>query len=298
MRAGPVIPPTEGIWAQAVREVGGVNGAAAPVVRQPGDYHVHTSYSDGSGSVEECVERAVALGLREIGIADHLSGGQPTPWNWASMPVARLDDYVREVREAAARHRDITVLLGVEADYVAVHEAEITEILSAYPFQYVVGAVHMLDGFVFDNPATRDDPRWSDPDALFSANYRAIRAAAEFGHFDIIAHLDYIGLWGHRGGPGVDREIDAALRAMAASGCAIELNTDRFSDPAGVMYPLPTTLRRARTLGVPLVISSDAHAAEHVGRIWDEAIALAREAGYRETLRVSDRAAVPLPDPA
>ena len=48
------------------------------------------------------------------------------------------------------------------------------------------------------------------------------------------------------------------------------------------MYPCPETLRRARALGVPLVISSDAHAAGHVGRIWDEAIALARTAGYRE----------------
>jgi histidinol-phosphatase (PHP family) len=283
------------VLAQAVGEMGAVNGAAAPVVRQPGDYHVHTSYSDGSGSVEECVERALALSLPEIGIADHLSGGQPTPWNWACMPVARLDDYVREVREAATRHRDVTVLLGVEADYVAEHEAEIAEILSAYPFQYVVGAVHMLDGFVFDNPATRDDPRWSDPDALFAANYRAIRGAAEFGRFDVIAHLDYIGLWGHKAGPGVNAELDAALDAMAAHGCAIELNTDRISDPAGVMYPSVAILRRAYARGIRLVISSDAHHPEHVGRLWDEGLATAREAGYCETLRLSDKALVPLP---
>ncbi|HUK76833.1 MAG TPA: histidinol-phosphatase HisJ family protein [Thermoleophilia bacterium] len=264
----------------------------------PGDYHVHTTYSDGEGSVEECVAHAVALGLPEIGIADHLAGVEATPWDSATIPHSRLPDYVDEVLDVAARHSDITVLLGVEADYVAEHEAALASVLTAYPFQYVIGGIHVVDGMAFDDPDNRTDARWSDPDGLFAAYYRAARRAAELGRFDIIAHLDYIGLWGHRCGPGVDREIDAALRAMAASGCAIELNTDRFSDPAGVMYPLPTTLRRARTLGVPLVISSDAHAAEHVGRIWDEAIALAREAGYRETLRVSDRAAVPLPDPA
>jgi hypothetical protein len=44
-----------------------------------------------------------------------------------------------------------------------------------------------------------------------------------------------------------------------------------------------------------LVISSDAHAAQHVGRLWDEGIATARDAGYRETLRLSDRTLVPLP---
>jgi len=261
----------------------------------PGDYHVHTTYSDGEAGVAECVARAVALGLPEIGIADHLAGVEATPWDSATMPHARLGEYVAEVRETAARHSDITVLLGVEADYVAEHEAELAAILAAYPFQYVIGGIHVVDGFAFDDPGSRHDARWSDPDALFAAYYRAARRAADYGRFDVIAHLDYIGLWGHRAGPAVDREIDAALEAMAAAGCAIELNTDRFSDPAAVMYPTPATLRRAQRLGIPLVISSDAHEAEHVGRVWHEAIALAVTAGYRETLRISDRAAVPLP---
>ncbi len=261
----------------------------------PGDYHVHTTYSDGSGSVEECVQRAVALGLPEVGIADHLSGVEHGAWDAASIPFERLDDYVEEVRAVAARHDDINVLLGVEADYVTEHEAGFSELLPAYPFDYVVGGIHVLGGFDFDDPAKRGDPRWSDPDALFVAYYESARRAAEFGRFAFIAHLDYIGLWGHKPGPGVDARIDAALDAMAASGTAIELNTDRVSDPAGVMYPSPDTLRRACGRGIPLVVSSDAHAAEHVGRLWGEAIATAREAGYRETLRLSDRTLVPLP---
>ncbi len=123
-----------------------------------------------------------------------------------------------------------------------------------------------------------------------------MRRAAEYGRFDVLAHLDYIGLWGHRPGPAALRELDAALDALAASGGALELNTDRISDPAGVMYPSPAILRAARDRGIPLVIDSDAHEAGHVGRLLDEAIALARESGYRETLRLSDRALVPLAD--
>jgi histidinol-phosphatase (PHP family) len=261
----------------------------------PGDYHVHTTYSDGGGSVEACVAHAVRLGLPEIGIADHLSGVEHTAWDAASIRFDRLEEYVNEVLAVAAGHDDIRVLLGVEADFVTEHEAGFAELLSGYPFDYVVGGVHVLGGFDFDDPAKRGDPRWSDPDALFVAYYEAVRRAAEFGRFAFIAHLDYIGLWGHRPGPAVDAGIDAALDAMAASGTAIELNTDRVSDPVGVMYPSPDTLRRAGDRGIPLVVSSDAHAAEHVGRLWDEAIALARQAGYRKTLRLSDRALVPLP---
>lgn len=266
-----------------------------PTRALPGDYHVHTTYSDGTGSVEECVRRAVALGLPEIGIADHLSGVRHEDWDAAAIPFERLDEYVADVRAVAARHSDIRVLLGAEADYVSEHEAGFAGLLPAYPFDYVVGGIHVLDGFDFDDPAKRDDPRWSDPDALFLAYYEAARRAAESGRFAFIAHLDYIGLWGHKPAPGVDATIAAALDAMAVSGTAIELNTDRVSDPAGVMYPFPDTLRRACARGIPLVVSSDAHAPEHVGRLWDEAVAMARGAGYRESLRLSDRALVPLP---
>ena len=238
----------------------------------PGDYHVHTTFSDGTGSVADCIEQAISVGLTEMGIADHVSPAQPSPWVMPTIPYARLDDYVAEVRDVASRYDEITVLLGIEADYAPQHESQLRALLDAWPFDYVIGGVHAVDGFDFDDPTTRHDPRWSDADALFAAYYRTVRQAAQFGGFDIIAHLDYIGLWGHTPSPAVSEAIDAALDAIAASGAAIELNTDRFSDPAGVMYPSDDLLRAAAGRDMPLVISSDAHAAEHVGQLWDEAL--------------------------
>ncbi len=260
----------------------------------PGDYHVHTTFSDGTGSVAECIERAISVGLTEIGIADHVSAVQPSVWEIPSIPLAKLERYVAEVREAASRYDEITVLLGVEADYVPEHETQLRALLDGWPFDYVIGGVHGVDGFDFDDPARRRDPRWSDSDALFAAYYETVRRAAEFGGFDIIAHLDYIGLWGHTPGPAVGDSIDAALDAIAASGAAIELNTDRFSDPAGVMYPSDELLSAVGGRGTALVISSDAHAAEHVGQLWDEAMERAVRAGFCGALRLSDRTLVPL----
>ena len=260
----------------------------------PGDYHVHTTFSDGTGSVAACIEQAISVGLTEIGIADHLSAVQPSVWEIPSIPLAKLECYVAEVREAASRYDEITVLLGVEADYVPEHETQLRALLDGWPFDYVIGGVHGVDGFDFDDPTQRHDPRWSDSDALFATYYETVRRAAQFGGFDIIAHLDYIGLWGHTPGAGVDDSIGAALDAIAASGAAIELNTDRFSDPAGVMYPSDELLRALGDRGSPLVISSDAHAAEHVGQLWDEAMERAVRAGFCGALRLSDRTLVPL----
>lgn len=267
-------------------------GSAGGVL--PGDYHVHTAWSDGTGSVEDVVRRAAELGLPEIAVAEHFTADPGPGEDWWLRPE-QLGDYVADVRAAAARHHDVRVLLGIEAEYIAGEEAELERHLSAWPFEVVVLGIHVVDGFAFDDPGLRKDQRWDDPDGLLAAYYRTARRAAEWGRFDILAHLDYIGLWGHRPGPAALPEIEAALDALAASGAAIELNSDRFSDPAAVMYPSVEILRSARARGIPLTIDSDAHEPGHVGRAWDEAIALARAAGYRQTLRLSDRALVPLP---
>jgi histidinol-phosphatase (PHP family) len=268
-------------------------GQGSPV--PPGDYHVHTAWSDGTGTVEDVVCRAAELGLPEIAIAEHFTPRPGADEDWWLRPE-QLGDYVADVRAAAARHTDIRVLTGVEAEYVDGQEAELERVLSAWPFEVVVLGIHVADGFTFDDPALRADPRWDDHDALLAAYYRTARRAAEWGRFDILAHFDYIGLWGHRPGPAVLPEIQAALDALAASGAAIELNTDRFSDPAGVMYPSVEILRAAHARGIPLTIDSDAHEIGDVGRAWDEAIVHARAAGYRQTLRLSDRELVPLPE--
>lgn len=261
----------------------------------PGDYHVHTTFSDGIGSVAECIEHAIAVGLPEIGIADHVSPEQPSPWEMPTIPLTQLERYVAEVRDTASRYDEITVLLGIEADYAPEHEVQLRALLDAWPFDYVIGGVHTVDGFDFDDPARRRDPRWLDANALFSAYYGTVRQAAEFGGFDVIAHLDYIGLWGHTPGPAVGEVIASSLDAIATSGAAIELNTDRISEPAGVMYPSDELLHAAGDHGIPLVISSDAHAAEHVGQLWEEAMERAVRAGFRRALRLSDRTLVPLP---
>ncbi len=145
---------------------------------RPGDYHTHTTYSDGTGSVAECIERAITLGLSEIGISDHISAVQPSPWRMPTIPFTQVERYVAEVREAAGRYDEITVLVGIEADYAPQYEGQLRAVLDAWPFDYVIGGVHAVDGFDFDEPAMRGDARWADPDALFAAYYDTVRRAA------------------------------------------------------------------------------------------------------------------------
>jgi histidinol-phosphatase (PHP family) len=261
----------------------------------PGDCHVHTRFSDGGGEPAQCVERALALGLPEIGFADHLTPsalGAEGDW---SIRHESLDEYVGAVRAAAARYPEITVLLGVEADYVPEAEDELAGLLGAYPFDYVIGGLHYVDGFAFDEPSNRDDGRWADGATLYERYYELLGRAASTGLFDILAHLDYIVLWGHPLRAGVSAAEDEALRAIAAAGAAIEVNTTGTLDPAGRMYPAPGLLARACRMNIPLVFGSDAHEVDQVGWSFDEGVALARRAGYGSSLRLSSGTQEPLP---
>jgi len=263
-------------------------------VPPPGDYHVHTRFSDGEGEPAQCVERALALGLPEIGITDHLTPsclGAEGDW---SIGHERLGEYVDAVRDAAARYPEITVLLGVEADYVPGAEDELAELLGAHPFDYVIGGLHFVDGFPFDEPALREDARWDDAASLYRRYYALVGCAAASGLFDVVAHLDYVMLWGRRADADIATAENAALAALAAHGVAVEVNTTGTLEPAGLMHPAPDLLERACRLGIPVVFGSDAHKVEQVGWQFDAAVALARQAGYRTSLELSSGSQKPL----
>ena len=70
-------------------------GMSAPVT-PPGDYHVHTEWSDGLGTVEEVVRRAAELGLPEIAVTEHFTPSPGADEDWWLRPE-ELGAYVADV---------------------------------------------------------------------------------------------------------------------------------------------------------------------------------------------------------
>ncbi|OYV05983.1 MAG: histidinol phosphate phosphatase, partial [Verrucomicrobiales bacterium VVV1] len=87
----------------------------------------------------------------------------------------------------------------------------------------------------------------------------------------------------------LDRFYEPAIDAIAASGCAIELNTAGWHKPCAEAYPAPRFLELACSAGIPLVISSDSHHPSEVARDFPKAIEWAKAAGFRETLLFAGR---------
>lgn len=258
------------------------------------DYHIHTALcGHADGEPREYVERAIALGMTEMGFADHLPLSMYEQPGYA-MRREDVDEYVTMVQALAREYApQIRILLGAEVDYFEQSVDKDTALLAEYPFDYAIGSVHFLrDGFAFDHPGNSERFGRFGVDSVYRASYELVAKAAATGLFRIIGHLDLAKKHGHRPDDveGVAAAATAALSAIRAAGAAIELNTAGWRKPVGEAYPAPDLLSEAAALGIPLTFGSDAHHPADVGAEFSRASKLAQESGYAGVLRLSSGA--------
>ena len=76
-------------------------------------YHTHTTFSDGTGSMEEMVQSAIRLGMPCIGFSDH----SDSPYQDYCMRQADYPAYLAELTRMQEKYGDqITILKGIELD--------------------------------------------------------------------------------------------------------------------------------------------------------------------------------------
>lgn len=293
-RSSELRPRVVGSGAVTPSSTAARNAGRAGLEAPPADYHLHTTLSDGEGSAAELVARAQELGLPEIGVADHVIGSSVD--DGTGVRHERLEEYVTGVRAAGPTSGGPRVLVGMEVDYTRDTLDEVSSLVDRYRPDYVIGSVHLVDGFAFDAPRYIDDYRRFDLEDLWCSYFAAVAEAARSGLFTVLGHIDLIKKFGLR--PPLTHRVagaaETALVATAEAGAAVELNTSGWRHPVGEQYPSAALLRLARTLRIPLTFGSDAHEPGLVGADLTAAVSLARDAGYRSWLRLSDRCEVPL----
>ncbi|RDV84292.1 histidinol-phosphatase [Ammonifex thiophilus] len=249
------------------------------------DYHVHTARCGHAvGEVGEYLRQAEKVGLKELGFADHLPLYFLPPEErdpGLAMPQAQLGDYVREITGLKGKSV-VEVKLGIEADYVPGWEEELRKLLSAHPFDYVLGSIHFLDGWGFDNPAEIEGYRGKDLDLLYEQYFSLLQRLASSQLFDVVAHPDLIKKFGFLPSRDLKPLYQETVKIIAAADLAVEVNTAGLRHPVKEIYPAAEFLFLCRRYRVPVTLGSDAHRPEDVGRDFDRALELLREAGYCE----------------
>ena len=195
-----------------------------------GDLHVHTKYSDGSHDIEELVDEARKRGYKYIAITDHSKGLGVA----RGMSIEKLLEQNKKIEAVNKRLKNFFLLSGVEMDIRSDGTMDYPdEVLKK--LDIVVASIH--SGF-----------RQSKEQLT-----KRLVSAMKNPFVSIIAHPTGR-LIGERDAYDVD--IDEVLMTARDTGAAIEVNA----------YPLRLDLsdiyiRKAKGMGIPLAISTDAHVA-------------------------------------
>ncbi len=256
----------------------------------PPDYHMHTPLCRHAvGEPVALAAQAVKLGFSEIGFSDH----SPMPrddfddWRMASR---ELDTYVANVEAARRAFPQLTIKLALEVDFIPGYEDWIRDLAARHPWDYLIGAVHYVsESWALDNPQKLSEWKRRDPFEVWTAYYERLTMSAESGLFDIIAHADLCKKFCFRPKEDCTPLFARFIEATQRSGAAMELNTSGLRKECREIYPSPPIVRLAAQAGVPITFASDAHAPGEVGANFAEALALARDAGYTQSLRFTQR---------
>jgi histidinol-phosphatase (PHP family) len=259
------------------------------------DYHVHPYYSlDAEGTVDEYCEKALSLGLSEIGFAPHLEldplrkklddkvrvGERIVPMrsDWLSV-------FVDDVERAREKY-PLELKIGVEVGYDETTAIELEDLLKSYPFDFCLGAIHCLEHVaITDRREYELYYRNRNAEEVLTSYFSEIEKTVRSGLFDSIAHLDIYKKYGVRCygdllGQLEEKFLTDALTLLAEHDIALEVNMSGLRT-IGSPYPSVGILEKARSVGVRTVtLGSDCHKVEHLGYGIEEGRRLVESMGF------------------
>ncbi|MGG4217680.1 histidinol-phosphatase [Paenibacillus jamilae] len=260
-------------------------------------HHFRCGHADGN--IRDYIEAGIQSGLQAIGISDHspfLCSDKDQAFPKIYMAKSELAEYVKEVQELKKEYEGrIDVLLGLETDYFPDFAELYRSTLAPYPFDYLIGSIHNVEG---DSIFNRN--RWKKlNDALKievkQAYYALIQASARSGMFQILGHIDAMkGNFPAFSDIPADEAIDETLRVIAESNVAIEINTSGKTKLSGGWYPSASILERAHHFGVEVTFGSDAHKPSRVGDDWEDVKAMLKDIGFREWVYFKEKRKIPV----
>lgn len=228
------------------------------------DYHTHTRYSHGKGTIEQNVIAARKKGLKRIAITDH--GFRHVG---IGMRIEDIDRMRREIDVLRKKYDDIEILFGIEANLTSM-EGDIDipeEYIGAFDlilmgFHKAVVPHSLKDGWrLFLKNALCSLVPVFDAEKLRHDNTMAIIRAMERYPIHTITH------------PGAKINIDTRLLAKHAvkHNVFLEINSSHG-------FMTEEYVRIAMEEGAKFVINSDAHTPENVGNM-AKGVMIAQKAG-------------------
>jgi histidinol-phosphatase (PHP family) len=196
------------------------------------------------------------------------------------MSFEQMRDYEKTILALKERYKDeIDILLAYEVDYLKNHMDD--RVLKA-DVDYLIGSVHFVNKWGFDDPAFIGDYKNKDIDKIWHEYFFEIENLAKSGLFDIVGHLDLIKVFNFLPKKDVRLIAKDALTAIKKADIVVEINMAGHRKPVKDIYPSESLMEMMAELNIPITFSSDAHKPSEVGMFKEKVITLARTYGYEK----------------
>lgn len=215
------------------------------------DIHTHTTFSHGTGSIEDNVIVATMKGLKQIGISDHGPGHLTYGIKRKNFPVMRA-----EIDRLKPLYPQIEILLGVEANIINPSgKLDTTDKEEAY-LDYVLAGYHY--GIFGEKPVRAgvlhlvnlwDTHRKIENDGRQKhVNTDLVIKALHENDIKVLTH------------PGDKGQFDMMALAKACEETDTLMEISCWHEA-----PLTEELKEIAKTGVSFIVSSDAHSPKRVG---------------------------------
>lgn len=257
------------------------------------DYHMHTPRCNhASGTIIEYCQAAVAAGLEEIGMSDHspMPNGFDKAWR---MDESELASFIAELQAAQALFTGkLRIKSALEVDFYPGAEPYAAYLAEQFSWDYLMGSVHFIGDWGFDNPDAISQWESKDIDQVYCEYFELVAQSAATGFYDIIGHPDLIKKFGHRAS-GRSRKVEIAedymLKAVKAADVALEISSAGLRKPVAEIYPHPRIVAKAAALNIPFAFGSDAHSPAEVGHGMNACLSLLTSLGVSEVATFTQR---------
>lgn len=222
-----------------------------------GDFHTHTVYSHGKGTILENALQAKEKGMKQLAITDH-----SFCHSYVAMKRDKLDEMKEKIKEAE-KETGLKIYLGVEANFTSTKgDVDVTEqdlekldILLVGFHRFVKSS--FKDKFLFFLPNMILGKK--APKSVKKRNTEILLKALDKYPIDILVHPTYK----------MPFDMKIVAKKLKETNTLVELNTTK----------LCLTFEEVKILvdeGVNFIINSDAHKPENVGNV-QEAVSFAEK---------------------
>ncbi|WP_146551237.1 histidinol phosphate phosphatase domain-containing protein [Rummeliibacillus sp. SL167] len=260
------------------------------------------------------LKRAKQLGLKQVGVVDHLYRFKETrnyflehldvnesselgqvQKNWLDQVMTEnMEAFVAfvESQKKKWKQHGIELKLGIECDYFEGGEQELQSWISKNDWDFVIGSIHYVDGWGFDNPKLQRRFELYDLKELYTRFFQSVIAMIKSNLFDFVAHLDNLKVFNYQ----IDDEefmhewYLKIANALKEHNLATEINAGlKYRYPVKEECPSPTFLHYLVDSNVPITLSSDAHFPQDLGMYVNESAEQLKQLGVHRVATFTKR---------